>query len=67
MLHRCQECGITYLISDNAGICNGCAEYLRRRIEQLHETDDAIEWWRICSWAMTGEINELDQSRTQSR
>lgn len=52
MLHKCFECGIVYLVSDYSHLCNLCGEYLRQRIERLHEIDDAVEWWRICSRAM---------------
>lgn len=58
MLHRCQECGITYLVSDNAGICNGCADYLRKRIEQLHEQDGAVEGWQVACRVASGEQPE---------
>lgn len=44
MLHSCPECQMLFLISDYGQICNQCGEYLRRRIEQLHEVDDAVEW-----------------------
>lgn len=58
MLRKCPECAVLFLISDNAGICNSCAEYLRRRIEQLHETDNAESWITVMSRAIHGEQPE---------
>lgn len=63
MLHKCPECSAFYLTSDYARMCNLCGSYLQQQIEKLHEVDDAIEWWRICSWANFGVRDELDQSQ----
>lgn len=65
MLHKCSECSTLYLISNHTHLCNSCGEYLQRRIERLHEVDDAIEWWRICSWANFGIRENNDIRNTQ--
>lgn len=60
MLHKCSECSTLYLISNHAHLCNSCGEYLQRRIERLHEIDDAESWIVVMSRAMHGEQPELE-------
>lgn len=59
MLHKCPECLTLFLISEYWKICNQCGEYLRQRIEKLHEVDDAIEWVVLLSMVHNPEQPRL--------
>lgn len=59
MLRKCPECSVVFLVSEFAHLCNQCGEYLRQRIEKLHEVDDAIEWVVLLSMVHNPEQPRL--------
>lgn len=57
MLHKCQDCGDLFIVSEWLHLCEHCGEAEYGKLE-LRERDEAIELWVLAARAMTGEYLE---------